>query len=163
MICISSNVRGLGGGPKFRSLKYFILNNKEDVYFFQETMNLQTKSCEIILRILKYWECCVIDVVGLFGCLVVVWNPKTCFFKPFMTCDGILLEGKGPVVDLNLTLHSFENQESVSPFDPLDDYFLDLFKKHQLVDIFPSKITPTWKRKQGGEGVSKRLDCFLMK
>ena len=59
-------------------------------------MNLQTKSCEIILRILKYWECCVIDVVGLFGCLVVVWNPKTCFFKPFMTCDGILLEEKGP-------------------------------------------------------------------
>ena len=49
------------GGPKFRALKNFILTNRDDVYFFQETMNLGTKACELILRILKDWECCGID------------------------------------------------------------------------------------------------------
>ena len=44
------------------------------------------------------------------------------------------------------------------------DYFLDLSKKYQLVDIVPSKITPTWKNsKQGGEGVCKRLNHFIMR
>ena len=61
MIHISLNVRGLGGGPKYRALKNFMLNNKAYAYFFQESMNLGTKSCEIILRTLKDWEYFVID------------------------------------------------------------------------------------------------------
>ena len=57
-------------------------------------MNLWIKSCQIILRILKYWECCAIDVDGLSGGLVASWNPSTCSFKPYGACAGIMLEGK---------------------------------------------------------------------
>ena len=65
--------------------------------------------------------------------------------------------------DLNMALHYFKNWGIVIPSDPLEEYFLDLFKKYHLVDIAPPKISPTWKSKQGGVGVNKRLDCFLMK
>ena len=65
--------------------------------------------------------------------------------------------------DLNMALHSFKNWGTVIPSDPLEEYFLDLFKEYQLVDIVPPKITPTWRSKQVGVGVSKRLDRFLMK
>ena len=37
---------------------------------------------------------CCIDAEGLSGGLVAAWNPKNYFFKPFMTCVRILLEGK---------------------------------------------------------------------
>ena len=94
MICISFNVRGFGGGPKFRALKKLFLNNIVNVYFIQETMNLGTKACELILRILKYWELCSLDVDGIYGGLVATWNPSTYSFKPFRACTRILLEGK---------------------------------------------------------------------
>ena len=45
--------------------------------------------------------------------------------------------------DLNLTLHSFENWETMFPSNLLEDYFVDIFNKNQLIDIAPSKITPT--------------------
>ena len=65
MICISFKVKGFEGGPKIQALNFFFLNNKANVYFIQETMSLGTKSCDFILRILKYWECCALDVVGI--------------------------------------------------------------------------------------------------
>ena len=76
MICISVNIRGLGGGPKYRALKSFLDNNREDIYFFQETMNLGSKACEIILRILRDWKVSAIDARGLSRGLVAAWNPK---------------------------------------------------------------------------------------
>ena len=85
MICLSYNVRGLWGGLKFQAL-----NNKENIYFFQDTLNLGSKDCEVILIILKEWEVCAVDADGLFGGL----EPRFCNFKPFKTCFGILLEGK---------------------------------------------------------------------
>ena len=67
------------------------------------------------------------------------------------------------VGDLNMTLHSFENWGTIHSYDPMAEYFIDIFKKYQLVDIVPFKITPTWRSKQEGVGVSKRLDRFFMK
>ena len=46
--------------------------------------------------------------------------------------------------------------------DPMVDYFQELFKRNNLVDIIPTKLSPTWKNKRvGNEGVGKRLDHFL--
>ena len=104
MICIYFNVRGLSGGPKFHALKNIILNNREDVYSCQEFMNLGTKSCEIILRILKDWEVFAIDAVGISSGLVAAWNHVTCSFKPFRTCVGILLEERVLGVEKHLHL-----------------------------------------------------------
>ena len=56
MICISFNIKGLGASPKFRALKIFLLNNKEGIYLFQETMYAGTKAYDYFLKILKYWE-----------------------------------------------------------------------------------------------------------
>ena len=61
MYCISFNISGLGGGRKFRSLKRFIKENKDDIYLFQETMNKGVKVCDFFLRILRDWEICAID------------------------------------------------------------------------------------------------------
>ena len=52
-----------------------------------------TKSCEFFLKILKDWECCAIDAEGILGGLEAFWNPRTCSFKPYRTCAGILLKG----------------------------------------------------------------------
>ena len=57
-------------------------------------MNLGSKACEVILRILKDQEVCAVDIEGLFGGLVATWNPILCTFKSFNTIAGILLEGK---------------------------------------------------------------------
>lgn len=111
-----------------------------DIYFFKGLLNLGSKACEIILRILKDWEVCAVDAKGLFVGLVVVWNPRMCNFNPF------------------------KNWGSQTSLDLMDTYFLHLFTKYQLVDIFHTKLYPTWKiRKKEGEGVGKRLDIFFMK
>ena len=66
--------------------------------------------------------------------------------------------------DLNSSLNVNENQGTATSLDLMDTYFLDLFTKYQLVDIFHAKLYPTWKiRKKEGEGVGKRLDIFFMK
>ena len=62
MICISFNIRGLEGVPKYISLKRFVKSNKEYIYLFQEMMLTEIKACEYFMKILKYWEICVIDV-----------------------------------------------------------------------------------------------------
>ena len=75
-----------------------------------------------------------------------------------LNIENLILAG-----DLNLNIHSFENWGRVLPSYPLEDYFLDIFDKAQLVDLAPSKITPTWRSKKVGVNVGKRLDRFLIK
>ena len=92
------------------------------------------------------------------------YKDQRSFWDKFDDSHLLSLENLVIVRNLNLTLHSFENWGTTPPIDPLFDYFLDLFKKHRLVDIFPTKLSHTWKRKKkGGEGVGKRLDRFFMK
>ena len=55
-----------------------------------------------------------------------------------LSIDNLILDG-----DLNLTLHSFENWGTLHPLDPLEYYFVEIFNNYQLIDIAPSKITPT--------------------
>ena len=49
------------------------------------------KACEVILNILKDWEACAIDLEGLLGGLIAIWNPMICKLSPFKTRVGIWL------------------------------------------------------------------------
>jgi hypothetical protein len=46
--------------------------------------------------------------------------------------------------------------------DPLGAFFYDFFKRHQLIDIKPVVLSPTWRNKQTGcDAMGKRLEMFL--
>jgi exonuclease III len=46
--------------------------------------------------------------------------------------------------------------------DPLGAFFYDFFKRHQLIDIEPVVLSPTWRNRQSGcDAMGKRLDMFL--
>ena len=65
--------------------------------------------------------------------------------------------------DINLTLNVSEIWGSKAQLDPLGPYFTKLFSDHQLVDVAPSCTGPTWRNGRiGDEGISKRLDRFLL-
>jgi hypothetical protein len=47
--------------------------------------------------------------------------------------------------------------------DPLANYFSQLFEDLGLCDMEPIQLVPTWRNlRSGKEGVSKRLDRFLI-
>jgi hypothetical protein len=47
--------------------------------------------------------------------------------------------------------------------DPLANYFSVLFEKLDLVVVESLKLVPAWRNFKGcGEGISKRLDRFLL-
>ena len=57
-------------------------------------MNLGSKACEFIRRILKDQEDCAVDAYGLSGGTLAVCNPRVCKLNAYKTCARILLEGK---------------------------------------------------------------------
>jgi hypothetical protein len=75
--------------------------------------------------------------------------------------DSIIIGGGGG--DLNLTLSVEEIWGERAILDPLADFFSVFFSSADLVDTFPSPLSPTWRN--GGQdpyGISKRLDRFLL-
>jgi len=65
--------------------------------------------------------------------------------------------------DLNLILRSSEFWGVKASLDPLSNHFLSLFESIGLVDVAPSESGPTWRNgRAGSEGISKRLDRFLI-
>ena len=65
--------------------------------------------------------------------------------------------------DLNLTLNWSEVWGKKAHPDPLAPFFSHLFSSHQLVDIAPASIGPTWRNgRSGDDRISKRLDRFLL-
>ena len=62
-----------------------------------------------------------------------------------------------------MTLNVSEIWGSKAQIDPLGPFFTKLFLDHQLVDVAPSCAGPTWRNGRiGDEGISKRLDRFLL-
>ena len=65
--------------------------------------------------------------------------------------------------DLNLTLNVSEIWGTKAQLDPLGPYFSKLFSDLLLVDVASSCVGPTWRNGRiGEEGISKRLDRFLL-
>ena len=93
MIITTYNIRGLGGNPKFLSLKRFFTCNRPDLLCIQETMASAEKGCSYFLRIFPGWEVAALDSIGSSGGVLCIWNPRVCDFKAYSTSAGILLNG----------------------------------------------------------------------
>jgi hypothetical protein len=51
----------------------------------------------------------------------------------------------------------------LATLDPLASYFHTLLQNHNLVDLPPDAIVPTWRNGRTGlDDISKRLDQFLL-
>jgi hypothetical protein len=65
--------------------------------------------------------------------------------------------------DLNFTLGASKVWGIVTQLDPLSRYFIRKLEETCLLDIEPSKLSPTWSNKRVGEArIAKRLDMFLI-
>jgi len=76
-----------------------------------------------------------------------------------------LFENKDVVLgeDFNLSLGSSEVWGPRTVPDPLANFFIQAFARKDLLDIIPTKLSPTWRNKRAGEQrVAKRLDRFLV-
>jgi hypothetical protein len=72
--------------------------------------------------------------------------------------EGIIVGG-----DLNFTLSMREVWGASAIIDPLSDFFTSLIHSSGLVDVQPTKLTPTWRNgRAGSAGIEKRLDRFLL-
>jgi exonuclease III len=76
MHVFSLNVRRVGGAHKQFALKRFFEVYKLDIVFLQETKCFGQKVVNFLSTILKDWNFCSLDVVGMFGGLVSGWNSK---------------------------------------------------------------------------------------
>jgi len=94
MIITYFNMRGLGGGSKFTSLKRLFSVIKSDMVFIQETMSEAKKSCSYFLKLFHGWEVCAIDAVGNSGGLFSICNMRICDMLAFSSTVGILLDGR---------------------------------------------------------------------
>ena len=83
MILISLNVRGVGGAPKFISLKSLLDLVKLDIFLVQETMVCGNKARKVFSKLLPLWKFCAVDSNGLSGSLLSAWNPKKDSFDAF--------------------------------------------------------------------------------
>jgi hypothetical protein len=79
--------------------------------------------------------------------------------------DSGLLDGTNLIIvgDLNFTTNIGEIWGSSASMDPLTNYFTMLLQNHNLVDLPPAAIVPTWRNGRTGlDVISKRLDRFLL-
>ena len=84
------------------------------------------------------------------------WNSATT--GGLLSLPNLILAG-----DLNFTLNASEIWGSKLQLDPLGPFFSELFSDHHLVDVAPTGVGPTWRNgRMGEEGISKRLDRFLL-
>jgi hypothetical protein len=65
--------------------------------------------------------------------------------------------------DLNFTIISGEVWGASAAKDPLVEFFNALFLAHDLIDIQPEVLDPTWRNgRVGSTSISKRLDRFYI-
>ena len=79
--------------------------------------------------------------------------------------DGVLLLLPNLILvgDLDFTLGANEIWGIKVQLDPLAPFFSQLIADHNLVDLYPTYVGPTWRNGRSGiDGISKRLDRFLL-
>lgn len=98
--------------------------------------------------------------------LVNIYGPYTNwkgFWDWLDSCGLLFIQSVILAGDLNLTMEDGEIWGQKSKKDPLSGYFKDLFTNNSLKDIIPCPVSPTWRNGRcGAEGISKRLDRFLV-
>ena len=98
----------------------------------------------------------ILNVYGPYSHRDTFWNAVAA--GGLLSIPNLILAG-----DLNFTLNASEVWGSKALLDPMGPYLSSLFYSHHLVDIAPSCAGPTWRNGRSGvEGISKRLDHFLL-
>jgi hypothetical protein len=93
MICMSLNIRGVGGTLKAASFRRSLDLTRPDIVFLQETLVNEHKARAFMLKFRPTWVSCAVSSVGSSGGLLVAWDPSLFNLCPFLTCGGILLSG----------------------------------------------------------------------
>ena len=92
MKIFSMNIRGFGGLTKQKSLGILFSNLSPDMILIQKTMCYYSQSLLLFSKLKPGWEFCASDASGLFGGLLVGWNPLMVRCKAFTSLAGIILK-----------------------------------------------------------------------
>jgi len=102
------------------------------------------------------------DIVKLLNCYApykdreLLWIPI--IRSGLLNEEGIIVGG-----DLNFTLSTREVWGDTSRIDTLSDFFTSLIQSSGLVDVQPTKLTPTCRNgRDRVDGMANRLDHFLL-
>eukprot|EP00253_Pinus_taeda_P031852 PITA_31852 len=169
---ISLNIRGLGVDPKFLTLKDFFLSSRPYIILIQETMRPREVSLEYFRKLLPSWHMVATDADGLSGGLATLWDPsrvrakayrnRNQFWSSFFSSAIIEIENLVIAGDFNLTLHSNECWGPCRHHHPLAESFKNELLCHNLIDIAPCEMLPTWSNGRTGNAfIAKRLDRIL--
>ena len=94
MLILSLNIRGVGGPHKKCALGRLVSSLKPDIILLQETMAESCKAIDFMSGIVGNWFMSAIDAVGLFGGLLLAWDPKKASFDAFNSYASISLQGR---------------------------------------------------------------------
>lgn len=122
------------------------------------------KMCGDLDRVLMVYIYCMelgmtlslINVYGPYLDRILFWNIFLRF--SFMECEYLILEG-----DINFTFGFLEFLGTRASPDLLSNYFMDALDRRGLLDMRPTKLTPTRCNSPFGEDhIAKRLNRFLV-
>ena len=92
------------------------------------------------------------------------YKDKQNFWNQMENSGIFMLQNLILMGNLNFTLQSDEIWGENGRMDPLSSSLLDLFAAHQMSDIRPCPLMPTWSNKiTGYQYIGKRLDRDIMK
>ena len=94
MIVVSFNIGWFVIGPNCSSLEHLLVVIRPGVLLLQEYMILANSTCEFILKIKSTWKTCALAAIGLSCGTLIAWDSEVAYLKDFVTCAGILVEGK---------------------------------------------------------------------
>jgi endonuclease/exonuclease/phosphatase family metal-dependent hydrolase len=66
---------------------------KPDIIFLQETLVVEDKARQFMLKFVPSWYLCAVSLVGNSGGLLVTWDPNKFVMDPTLCGGGILLTG----------------------------------------------------------------------
>jgi hypothetical protein len=104
MICLSLNIRGVGGSLKAASFRCCLDLTRPKIVFLQETLVNDQKARSFMIKLCPTWVTCAVSVVGSSGGLLIAWDPSLYNFYMFLTCGGILLSGNNKATKRNYNL-----------------------------------------------------------
>ena len=94
MKIVSMNICGFGGLTKQKSLKSLFATLNPDMIMLQETMSDHFSALSMFSKMRHGWEFCALNSQGLFGGLLMGWNPLLIRCKAFQSYADILVKSR---------------------------------------------------------------------
>jgi len=107
MICMSLNIRGVGGTLKAASFRHSLDLTRPNIVLLQETLVNEQKSRALMINFCLSWVSCIVSSVVSSGGLLVAWDPSLFNLCLFLTCGGILLSSLNKATKRIINLLNF--------------------------------------------------------